>query len=135
MDSNGFNEDYLKLLRGDLIQLTATSYLWRGGGEKGYIECHPDGRIQIMECDTQNELSWQAHDKIVTDVKQLNKNHFVTCSKDGKVKLWMIKTDNMVQVGEVQGQGPGFSCLEVSEDGNILMAGDAGGGVFFFSIL
>ena len=100
----------------------------------GYIECLEDGRLKIMDEFTDSTISSQAHDKIVTDVKQVDEDIF-TCSEDGKIKLWNIKEDKIVQVGEYQGKGPGFSCLEVSDDGNMVIVGDKAGGVFFFSIM
>ena len=131
---NCINDEYLNMMKGKLTKLTANAYLWREGGKMGYIECLEDGRLKIMDEFTDSTISSQAHDKIVTDVKQVDEDIF-TCSEDGKIKLWNIKEDQIVQVGEYQGKGPGFSCLEVSDDGNMVMAGDKAGGVFFFSIM
>ena len=131
---NFINEEYLNMMKVKLTKLTTTSYLWREGSDMGFIECLEDGRIKIMDEFTDPSISTQAHDKIITDVKQVNEDIF-TCSEDGKIKIWKIKEDQMVQVGEYQGKGPGFSCLEVSDDGSMMMAGDWAGGVFFFSIL
>merc|ERR1711971_1321532 len=131
---NHINEDYLNMMKGKLNKLTATSYLWREEGDMGYIECLEDGGLNIMDEFSESSISSHAHDKIVTDVKQVNEDIF-TCSEDGKIKIWMIKEDKIVQVGEYQGKGPGFSCLDVSEDGSMVMAGDCAGGVFLFSIM
>ena len=131
---NFINVEYLNMMKGKLTKLTANSYLWREGGEMGYIECLEDGRLKIMDECTNSAISSQAHDKIVTDVQQVDEDIF-TCSEDGKIKLWNIKEDKIIQVGEYQGKGPGFSCLKVSDDGNMVMAGDQAGGVFFFSIM
>ena len=131
---NQINKEYLNMMKGKLNKLTTTSYLWREEGERVFIECPEDGGLNIMDEFTESSISSHAHDKIVTDVKQVNEDIF-TCSEDGKIKLWKIKEDQMMQVGEYQGKGPGFSCLEFSEDGGKVMAGDSAGGVFFFSII
>ena len=82
-----------------------------------------------------SKRTYLLHDQAATDVKLLvlkGTVHLVTCSEDGKLKMWRLEKDeedDLVQVGEFIGHGPALTCLNTwNED---IVVGDKAGNVLY----
>ena len=94
-----------------------------------------NGSLEIKPLENENnKRCYQSHDQSVTDIKSMSDSRYITCAEDGKIKLWRYTdTSDMIQIGEFSGHGPAITVLDVDREN--VMAGDAAGNVFFFSII
>ena len=115
-----------------------STYMFKEAGEVFYILAHDNGEVSIRQNinEEETERRYHVHDQFVTDIKPLNDSRFVTCSEDGKIKLWRLSAAEdykLNQIGEFFGFGPAITCLDVDADENIVV-GDAAGNLFFLQI-
>ena len=94
-----------------------------------------DGSLEIKPIENESyKRCYHLHEQAVTDIKSLSHSRYITCAEDGKIKLWRYTdTGDMIQIGEFSGLGPAIMVLNVV--GETVMAGDAAGNVFFFTII
>ena len=121
-------------------KISHSTYLFKESGKVFYIEAIDNGAVFIKQSgkEKKGERCYHIHDQFVTDIKPLSDSRLVTCSEDGKIKLWKnfaLESDalELRQIGEFSGYGPVITCLDVDDDDKIAV-GDSAGNIFFLTI-
>jgi len=99
------------------------------------IVAKDDGVLKWENHELSTVNSQKLHDKTVSGFCVIDKKRIVTCSEDGKIKVWKATNEDVAlftQIGEFTGHGPAFSALE--RVGEKLIAGDAAGNVFCLEV-
>ena len=131
-------------------KISHSTYLFKESGKVFYIVAIDNGAVFIKQSgkekkgekmngeEKKGERCYHIHDQFVTDIKPLSDSRLVTCSEDGKIKLWKnfaSESDalELRQIGEFSGYGPVITCLDVDDDDKIAV-GDSAGNIFFLTI-
>ena len=79
--------------------------------------------------------SQKLHDKAISGCCVIDKKRIVTCSEDGRIKMWKGTKEDVAfftQIGEFSGHGPAFTAIE--HVGERVIVGDAAGNVFCLEV-